>query len=93
MNLALLLGIFKDESPALHTREELLTSKEQDHTYLDLLKPRYRLMLGLSSFIAITGVLNGIDALAIYSTKIFEVGVGREAERNGRYGTILMGAI
>jgi len=33
-----------------------------------------------SSFIAITGVLNGIDALLIYSTKIFEVGEGPASE-------------
>lgn len=50
-------------------------------------------MTFLSAFIGIAGVMNGIDAMLIYSTKIFEVGEGRQAEVNGRYGTILMGAI
>jgi len=39
-----------------------------------MLSPKYRFMTLFSSFIGFFGVLNGIDALLIYSTKIFEVG-------------------
>lgn len=95
--LVLILTVFKEESPVMNQSQILIESKDNlsiNHSYSDMIfNPWFWLMTFLSSFIAFTGVLNGIDALLIYSTKIFEVGEGSDSEWNGRYLTILMGAI
>ena len=63
------------------------------HSWADIFSKKYLFMTIYGCVIYLFFNLNGANALLFYSTQIFRIGTGLEAQISARQGTLLMGFV